>query len=167
MVCVAGEMLTTPDGLAARATVMLEPMGTGCVRVTVALKLRLMAMSGPSKVRDIGVVATTTMAVPEVAPGADAVMVAELAVAPAVTWNVAEVLFGSTFTLAGTDATLGLLLASVTVWPLGPAAELRVTVMLPVLFAKRFIGLGESEIGATAVVIVMDSACVAFCGGKD
>ncbi len=76
-------------------------------------------------------------------------------------------MFGSTFTLAGTDATLGLLLTSETVWPLGPAAELRVAVMLPVLLAKRFSGLGVSEIGATAVVMVMDSGCVAVCGGRD
>ena len=53
MICVAGEMPTTADGLAASETVTLELAGTGCGSVTVALKLRLTASSGPSVARAI------------------------------------------------------------------------------------------------------------------
>src|ERR1700704_670804 len=63
MICVAGEMPTTPDGLAARETVTLELAGTGCGSVTVALKVRLMASSGPSMARAIAFcVGTISMA---------------------------------------------------------------------------------------------------------
>src|SRR6266849_1154080 len=68
MVCVAGEMLTTPDGFAASATVTLEPVGTGCVKVTVALKLRLMARSGPSVARFIACVPDVCTVVTNTAP---------------------------------------------------------------------------------------------------
>ena len=114
-----------------------------------------MASKGPSVARDIGLVVTTTDAVPEVSPVAEAVMVAVFAVEPAVTWNVALVVVGGTVTLEGTEATLELLLARFITWPLAPAGELNVAVIVPVLLASRFRGLGERAIGATAVEMVI------------
>src|SRR5690349_12208168 len=109
-----------------------------------------MARNRPSVVKDIGRAVTTTVAVPDVAPVADAVMVALPAEPPAVTWNCALVLVGPIRTLDGTPATLGLLLMRFAVSPFPPGAELTVTVIVPVLLARRFKGLGEREMGAGA-----------------
>jgi hypothetical protein len=87
-------------------------------------------------------------------PAAEAVIVALFVDVPAVTWNVAVVACGSTVTLAGTEATLELLLERVTTWPLAPAAAFKVTLIVPLELASKFKGSGESTIGATAVVIV-------------
>ena len=76
MVCEAGEILTTPVRLAASETVTLEFAGTGCGSVTVALKLRLIASSGPSVAKLITLVVgtismalTADLAVPKLLPG--------------------------------------------------------------------------------------------------
>ena len=140
--------MTRVDGFAASVTVT-PAAGAGCASVTVALKLRLTASNGPSVASDIGLVATTTLAAPDVSPVAEAVIVAVLAVEPAVTVNEALLEVAGTVTVGGTDATLVLLLERLMTCPFAPAGELKVAVMVPELLANRFSGLGERVIGET------------------
>lgn len=103
----------------------------------------------------MGLVVTTTAAVPDAKFAEDAVIVALPAAPPADTWKTALVLAANTVTFDGTDATFELLLVSVTTCPFPLAGELNVTVMLPVLLARRFSGFGEREMDAVADKIVI------------
>ena len=97
--------------------------------------------------------ATLMVTVPLAKPLADAVMVVLLTVLPGVTITVAVVALASTETLAGTLATLGLLLTRFTTLPLAPAGMDNVIVSI-VGVDCRFIGFGVRMICCAVMVTV-------------
>jgi hypothetical protein len=97
---------------------------------------------------------TFTVAVPEVKPGAETVIVALLVVFPPVTSALAPVAFWGIATVDGTVATFVSLLSRFTIWPPGPAGAGSATVTTPVPFIPTFRGLGVSVMAVEAGAVI-------------
>ena len=147
-------MVTIPDGVALSPA--LIALATGTFKVTWPVIWLLTPTLGESRVMVVVGATTFTVAVPDVKPDADPVIVVVPA-AIGLTVILTEEAFAGTVTLAGTVATPVLLLVKVRPWPVGPAGLARVTVSVPepVVATASGLGVRVMTFGVVAVMVTV------------